>query len=285
MTSELRPNRFFDDDKYRANANYEPGEWEQGADIVWHSSDSPTMPHDAGSSSSSTGGGFHTGTKDAAEERAVVRGGVVNRRDRTLHPLQMGGQTALALSRPVDQGDDYARYSSYGATDPKAYTPMGGEVRLRPGQLGHSAWSDDTANYSRAARHEVEVEGRNVPYVNESEHEGSVSFRSPRENLQSWSEAVKSDPNAPSRHKAVAAHGYELTHPMSTVGEGTLDNSTQLQLNLGRSKVGAASAAVHEQADRMWSQKEHQNQTKPRLRRDVQVPRTKQATTPFIPYG
>jgi hypothetical protein len=254
MTAELRPNRLFDDDRYRANANYEPGEWEQGADIVWHSSESPVMPQDKGYSSTSTGGGIHVGTRDAADERAFV-GGAAPPRDKTVHPLQLTGQSALAPRNALR------------ATDPQAYTPMGGDVRRKPGRPGHTAWGDEAANYSQEAKYEVD-NGVNVPYVNEAEDKGSVSFRSPRQNLKTWNEAVSADPNAPTRHKAVAESGYDLSHPMNTRNT----NGALRSMNSAPQHLPGMEPKVDATSDEYWGALEAGKQTQPRLRRPSAPP-------------
>jgi hypothetical protein len=54
--------------------------------------------------------------------------------------------------------------------------------------------------------------GLNVPYVNGVESAGSVSFRSPRQNLKTWAEDVRSDPGASTHHKLLAQQ-FDLTIP------------------------------------------------------------------------
>lgn len=267
MSFQILQPRLFSVDKYQAQANYEPGEWEKQPDIVWHGSESSVMPEDQGYSNASTGGGFHVGTKQAAEERTGHR--ALSAHKYTLHPLQIRGQMVLP-PREVESGDDFAQFgdTGYGSIDREESKQLHGPVRMLKGRRNHMTWGDDAANYSHAARRSVEEHEHTVPYVNEQEHRGSVSYRAPRENILTWAEAVHEDPNAPNWAKAARDRGFDLSHPVYTAGtEYPRDGGQQLSLDLGPSANSTTVGYDGEAVARHVAAIEYAEGTKPRLRR------------------
>jgi len=175
---------------------HDPAAWSSRGDIVHHASDSPTMP--AEKDDPWFGTGFHTGTHQSAVDRSMHG----QLRD-YIHPTRMTGSMAL---RPETH------------SAPKIYNEQGRPTMARERR---QVWADDTAN-SSGLRHREDAEqalgqGLTVPYANAAEDQGSVSFRSPREHLKSWSEDVQSDPGASPEHKKIAEH-FDLTEP---IGERT----------------------------------------------------------------
>lgn len=271
MSFQIRQPRLFSVDKYQARANYEPGEWEKQPDIVWHGSESPVMPEDKGESSASTGGGFHVGSKQAAQDRVFSTPG--NSSKKVLHPLQIRGQFALPPDKP-DYGDSefegYSPRAGYRALDIEADRHFGdrGAPGLPVGRTGHMTWNDHAANYSNAALSAVEEHELNVPYTNEAEAPGTVSYRVPRENVLTWAESVHEDPNAPNWAKAARDRGFDLSHPMNTQGtEYPREGGQQLSLDLGPSANSTTVGYDQTAVDRHVAAIEHAKGTKPRIRR------------------
>ena len=182
--------------------NYDPESWSSQPDVSHHASNAPTMPQEFGSSSDpgaagehtpGYGQGFHTGTYAAAEHRARSS-------DRThIHPVRHEGSMAL---RPESMGAPWALTSGQ----------LGGESGddRDPRQVWSDLATNDTSASSLAEGH-VST-GMTIPYLNEMEDQGSISYRSPRQNLRSWSEDVTADPGA-SHHDKLVAEQYDLTVP------------------------------------------------------------------------
>lgn len=270
MSFQIRQPRLFPVDKYQAERDYTPGVWEKGEDIVWHSSGFQYMPEDQGHSSASTGGGFHVGTKAAAEDR--VWNTTTARVNKVLHPLRLRGSMVLPPDHDPDSYESLNtlafRTVGYGSIDANESVDARRAVRLSRGEHGHMAWGDEAANYSQAARRAVEVHGQTVPYVNEAEDAGSVSYRSPRENLHTWAESVAADPNAPNWAKAASEQGYDLSHPVNTMDtEHPREGGQQLSMNLGPAANSTTVGYDREAVDRHVAALEYARNTKPRLRR------------------
>ena len=68
------------------------------------------------------------------------------------------------------------------------------------------------ANNSISANRAIKA-GKNVAYRNDIEDVGSVSMRSPRQNVRTWSESVIADPaNASYAERSAVRKGAELTY-------------------------------------------------------------------------
>lgn len=227
-SNNLHP-QLFGTDHLTAKRDYNPSTWHEKPDVVFHASLEQKMPgnkevpmteddygeYDYGEfgdgdtkafvPEGSSGTGFHTGTLAAAVSRSSGRGPSFRGKPNTMHPLVMTGQHAIPPHPGPDIENDY---------DPEDYDEHQNPVSaLHSDNDWHPAkrnvFTDDGANYSEAAENAI-GSGHNVPYRNDAEDSGSISYRSPRENLHTWRESVAADLNAPSRHRAIAEQGYEL---------------------------------------------------------------------------
>ncbi len=77
-----------------------------------------------------------------------------------------------------------AQFGAYDTIEGKQTTPLAEQTR------SPSPWSDDAANISEKATDAVET-GYAVPYRNDVEDEGSISYRTKRANVRRWSTDVK----------------------------------------------------------------------------------------------
>lgn len=84
-----------------------------------------------------------------------------------------------------------------------------------PMSLGYSdsVWDDNEAN-GRNARLTKEVRaGRNIPYENQYEDEGSISYRAPVQNVQTWAQSVAKNPSAHTyAERRAVRRGAELVY-------------------------------------------------------------------------
>lgn len=154
---------------------HHPDEWMKNENVVYHASYEDKMPRrDRGPNHLVDYGGsegMHFGTKMSAYERATQ--GV--RRD-YIHTARLNGEQFT----PKDFG------------------------------VNDSAWTDDEANYGPRADKAVS-EGKIVPYRNDYEGKGEVSYRAHRSAVRTWSEDVRDQPNAHPALKHLAKHGYNPT--------------------------------------------------------------------------
>lgn len=183
--------------------DYDPEKWLARQDISWHASDEPTMPSEANEPSvvrTSFGYGFHHGSLPSAMQRgritspsAIASADFLNYGLRPyMHPVRVTGEMALR-EEPNKPGFSNRR-------DPKV---------TEAHEAHPLVFSDSQANLEGVR--EVE-EGKTVPYINTVEDIGSISYRSPRENLRTWAEDVTADPGASREHKLLAEQ-FDLTVP------------------------------------------------------------------------
>jgi len=154
---------------------HHPDEWMQREDVVYHASHENTLPRrERGPNHQVDYGGsegMHFGTKMAAYERATS--GI---RREYIHTARLSAE------------------------------------QFTPQNEGHTnrAWTDDMANYGATADREVR-KGKIVPYENDFEGSGSISYRARADAVRTWSEDVKSQPNAHPALKHLARKGYNPT--------------------------------------------------------------------------
>jgi hypothetical protein len=194
--------------------DYDLGAWAGRPDITYHASKEHPMPYEEQPGEMSYdirhehgfGGGFHSGTQQAAMERAHVMrdrawaGDVVN--------TTLQGKDTRNFIHPVRMTGDYAL--------PQTDTTYSGKMVFTDAEANESAkipvYSDRVLKTPSMA--EVQMrKGRHVPYENTAEDYGSISFRSPREKLRTWSEDVLADPNASRQHRLLAEQ-FDLTVPV-----------------------------------------------------------------------
>lgn len=223
----------FDPSSYTApepEMDYEPSAWLGRRDISFHSSERSEMP--LRESAGHFGVGIHHGDFVAAGERGAMYGTGQSREGSTvrinpsqflgahfrshIHPIRMTGETAISA-------------------EPKERITAEKEA-----VAGRAVFTDVEANTQLGK--DIVVSGANVPYANEAENKGSISFRSPRKNLRTWSEDVLGDPGAPQHLKNLAKQ-FDVTVPVR--------ENMQRQLSSGVFKTGggpeAASGPVYEQ--------------------------------------
>jgi len=128
--------------------------------------------------------GIHSGTAWAARERDTPDG------QRVYHPLAIHGEDA-------SPSPDSSAWSS------------GGSHVDRHGKVSE-VWADDVANGSEVATTQAVRSGKNVAYRNEGEDVGSISYRSPRSNVRTWSDSVVHNPDATHAERAAVRKGAEL---------------------------------------------------------------------------
>jgi hypothetical protein len=198
--------------------HYDPANWAQSDATVWHSTLKKGSPHqtaDIGMYGDYSG--FHVGSRRSADEATRYSR---RRRDRS-YPYRMTGSSAL--------------------------NPTFGEY-----QTDQTTWRDDDANdhynYSDMHRpnsaHNANARGEHVPYLNEMEDSGSVSFRAAPENLMTWSEHVMSDPKSPAHWREKAQTHELVAHvgkPLYKRSERNNTNNVQFPLpgmeHLGPTKM------------------------------------------------
>jgi hypothetical protein len=128
--------------------------------------------------------GIHSGTLNAALERG---------RETTL-PVYISGKVASRRQKMEDANSAYD------------YLEQTGDLP------DHTIWTDPEANNSIKANRAIK-EGKNVAYQNDLEDFGSVSMRSPRRNVRTWSEQVIADPdNASYAERSAVRKGAELVY-------------------------------------------------------------------------
>ena len=217
--------RLFDPAPYTAERDYAPESWVHNPDVVYHGTQD-VHPHHPEAHHP-----IHVGTYDAAEERGI-RGLGVPTDEWNVHPYRISGQFKLAPNqfyrRPF--GDQPGRFEY---PTPNQFQQFHGSPK--------SIVTDDEAN--GWGERVVRQRGMNVPYVNEAEDAGSVSYVAPRKNLHTWSEDVQADPNAPTKLKAIAeSHDLVLAPPEPVQPwegdhayvQGTLDGSPSVLMNPGK---------------------------------------------------
>ena len=197
--------------------DYEPSRWMTRPDVTWHASAEHPMPEEEQPGEMSYdirhehgyGGGFHSGTQQAAMERAHLvkdrswAGDIVNT---TLQP-----KDARNYVHPVRLTSDVALSTAYFDATGQRYND---KLVFTDSEANESA--KPATFYSRATQRSAAEQhmgqGQHVPYMNTAEDYGSISYRSPRDKLRTWSEDVLSDPNAPRQHR-VLAEQFDLTVP------------------------------------------------------------------------
>jgi hypothetical protein len=196
-------------DKPAPRMDYDPETWIKGPDISYHASDSPRMPQ-AGEGGGGFGEGFHHGTVGAAMYRGRITSASHISPEHLhshmardyVHPVRMVGETAIR-----DEPFKEMFRSKSGESEETA-------AKLDKTEAAHAkhpmVFSDTNANMPSGE--EMVGLGLNVPYINGVESAGSVSFRSPRQNLKTWAEDVRSDPGASTHHKLLAQQ-FDLTIP------------------------------------------------------------------------
>jgi hypothetical protein len=202
--TQFEQQSMFDSSSYDTPAptmNHDPEAWATRADIVHHTSDTVPMPEDTGGGRG-YGPGFHVGTLRSALDRRESTGGLGKRGMRDyVHPLRMEGQTALRPEEHSFETESYPPKKITREADPS-------------GDPAHpTTWNDWDANYVPGTN--AVKAGFNVPYSNAVEDKGSVSFRSPRQNLNTWAEDVAADPGASRGHKLMAEQ-FDFTVPVGT---------------------------------------------------------------------
>jgi len=125
--------------------------------------------------------GFHMGTPWAATDRDVFA-------HKVYHPLNLQGEDYA----PTDELD-MAVNEDYGFDIPHL-------------------WSDDSANGANAESTRAVRQGKNIPYLNEGEDVGSVSYRAPRKNIRTWSQSVIHNPDSTFAERAAVRKGAELAY-------------------------------------------------------------------------
>lgn len=130
------------------------------------------------------------------------------------HPLGIHSGTAWA-ARERDTPDGQRVYhpmAIHGKDEPPTNTniwSMGGEHTDRNGNTA-GVWSDDAANGADVETTQAVRTGKNVAYRNEGEDVGSISYRSPRSNVRTWSDSVVHNPDATHAERAAVRKGAEL---------------------------------------------------------------------------
>jgi len=89
--------------------------------------------------------------------------------------------------------------------------------------------SDHDANYSDEAGRAVR-EGKTVPYVNDYEDPGAISYRALPETVRTWSRDVAADPTAHPALKHLAQRGYNPMLNAGQVHKEAYDTPRPLQL-------------------------------------------------------
>jgi hypothetical protein len=218
-------------DKPEPAMNYDPAAWIGRGDITYHTSQDPQMPPEKNPVPNPTprqhgeppregqktafGYGFHHGDLRSAMDRGGFSNsdssqipaedylGWTNRP--FIHPLRQGG--SMALRAEPNEGAAIARQF------PSEYKPE------KPRTSGQKAAASEVAHplvHTDAQGNDpfdTRVESLTIPYVNAAENAGSISFRSPRQNISTWAEDVAADPGASREHKLLAEQ-FDLTIPI-----------------------------------------------------------------------
>lgn len=149
-----------------------PDNWVAQPGIVYHGTDEPALPrHDRGSGHSVDYGGSE-GMHFGSKYAAYDRASVAGGNRKYIHSARLN-----AAQFPAPSGEPH---------------------------------SDDEANYGTPADKAVS-EGKVVPYRNEYEGHGDVSYRAKPESVRTWSDDVHADPNAHPALKYLAERGYNPT--------------------------------------------------------------------------
>lgn len=144
---------------------------------------SPEEEDDNGEWNSAAGHplGFHVGTPWAATDRDAYS-------KKVYHPLSISGKE----THPPNE--HYMAVSEdYGFDMP-------------------DLWSDEAANGAAPEATRAIRQGKNVPYINEGEDIGSVSYRAPRRNLRTWSQSVMHNPDSTFAEREAVRRGAELAY-------------------------------------------------------------------------
>jgi hypothetical protein len=73
-------------------------------------------------------------------------------------------------------------------------------------------WNDDSANGAVPESTKAIRAGKNIPYRNDSEDRGSVSYRAPRKNLSTWAERVMTKPDSTFAEREAVRRGTEIVY-------------------------------------------------------------------------
>lgn len=134
--------------------------------------------------------GFHVGSPWAARERDTFL-------QHKYHPVRLIGEDSSPSSEHY-----MAVNEDYGYDIPHV-------------------WSDDAANGAAVEATIAIRQGRNVPYRNDSEDRGSISYRAPRKNISTWAERVTSKPNSTFAEREAVRKGTEIVYTPYRYPEST----------------------------------------------------------------
>ena len=214
-------------DKPEPAMDYDPEMWATRADITYHASSKPQMPGEQNvhpdtpprqygepprPSGTNFGYGFHHGDLGSALDRGgITSPSHISSEDfhhynmrPFIHPLRQSGEMAL-LDGP-NEPSLYTKLPAKGTSD-----DVRRSVKRRAAETAHPlVHTDSDANSAPGTK--LVGQGKTVPYVNAAENPGSISFRSPRANLNTWAEDVASDPGASRQHRLLAEQ-FDLTIP------------------------------------------------------------------------
>ena len=214
----------FDPAPYTAERNYDPRSWISEPDVAFHGTGDP-KPHEPYADHP-----IHSGTYTSAEERGAsqVRYGVDTW---NVHPYRLSGQFKLAPARIYDPPRKASplQFPNHGP-QPAALRKPDVNFWQQDRRAPRSIVADDDAN--GWGERVVARKGVTVPYVNEEEDAGSVSFVGPRDNMHTWAEDVLADPNAPTHLRAVAESHDIVLRPPAMYEERRPDRTYQLTTEL-----------------------------------------------------
>jgi hypothetical protein len=125
--------------------------------------------------------GVHVGTTWSARERDTF---IRNK----YHPVHLQGEDHLP-SHEMDTALD----PDYGFEKP-------------------NLWNDDSANGAVPESTRAIRAGKNIPYLNDSEDRGSISYRAPRKNLSTWAESVMTKPDSTFAEREAVRKGTEIVY-------------------------------------------------------------------------
>jgi len=179
--------------------DYEPEAWLARQDISWHASEAQNMPTEGGGL---FGEGFHHGTLPAAMQRGRITSPSSIKAEDYLSPNSRGFIHPVRVTGEVALREEPSKETFSQRTDP---------IVPQAHKAHPLVFSDSEANRSDEVPRIIAA-GQSVPYVNAVEGIGSISMRSPRENLRTWAEDVAADPGAAREHKLLAEQ-FDLTVP------------------------------------------------------------------------
>lgn len=126
-------------------------------------------------------------------------------------------------SPSLPASDDSARSIDYGGsaagmhfgtaaaardrTGPKSGRDYIHTARIPSGSISKHLYTDTEANYDTGVEARV-LEGEAVRYVNDTEDQGSISYRTMPQNVSTWGEEVMASTNAHPALKHLASRGY-----------------------------------------------------------------------------